>query len=141
MAAFLDERVADVMSKPVTVGPDASLAEVERILQETGYNGLPVVDGDALVGFVTSLDLLAAFASSEAIVPPYEQIMGRPVASVMAADPLVVQPRTPLPRALEKMVSTRNKSFPVVDPHGSRLVGVVAREDIMRALRRAASGG
>jgi CBS domain-containing protein len=38
------------------------------------------------------------------------------------------------------MVATRNKSFPVVDPHGDRLVGVIAREDVMRALRRADSG-
>jgi CBS domain-containing protein len=37
------------------------------------------------------------------------------------------------------MVATRNKSFPVVDEDG-RLVGMVAREDVMRALRRAAAG-
>ena len=51
-----------------------------------------------------------------------------------------MQPRTRLTRVLEKMVATRNKSLPVVDPHGDRLVGVVAREDVMQALRRAAAG-
>jgi CBS domain-containing protein len=39
---------------------------------------------------------------------------------------------------LQKMIDTRNKSFPVVD--GARVVGVVAREDVMRALRSAAAG-
>jgi CBS domain-containing protein len=138
---FLDYLVSDVMSKPTTVAPGATLAEVERILEQSGFNGVPVVEGGALVGFVTSLDLLSAFRfSPDSMLPPYAAIMRRPVSSVMVREPEVVQPRTPCSRALEKMVQTRNKSFPVVDPHGNRLVGVVAREDLMRALRRADAG-
>jgi tRNA nucleotidyltransferase (CCA-adding enzyme) len=138
---FLDYLVSDVMSKPTTVGEGATLAEVERILEQSGFNGLPVVASGALTGFVTSLDLLSAFRfSPDSMLPPYEEIMRRPVSSVMVREPAVVQPRTPLSRVLEKMVATRNKSFPVVDPHGDRLVGVVAREDVMRALRRAGAG-
>lgn len=141
MYEFLDFRVAEVMSAPTTVSPETRLAEVERILEQTGFNGLPVVEQDRLVGFVTSLDLLAAFRfQPDTILPPYEQIMKRPVSEVMVREPAIVQPRTPLTRVLEKMVATRNKSFPVVDPRGSRLVGVVAREDVMRALRRAEAG-
>jgi CBS domain-containing protein len=138
---FLDYLVSDVMSKPTVVGPDATLAEVERILERTGFNGLPVVSGGTLVGFVTSLDLLEAFRfTPDAILPPYDEIMQRSVATVMTREPAVVQPRTRLTRVLEKMVESRNKSFPVVDPHGARLVGVVAREDVMQALRRAGAG-
>ena len=37
------------------------------------------------------------------------------------------------------MLATRSKSFPVVDSH-DRLVGIVAREDVMRALRLACAG-
>ena len=93
------------------------------------------------MGFVTSLDLLVAFRfTPDAIVPPYDEIMRRPVSSVMVKQPAVVQPRTRLTRVLEKLVDTRNKSFPVVDPKTERLVGVVAREDVMQALRRAGSG-
>ena len=126
------------MSKPVAVRPDAPLAEVERLLERTGFNGVPVADDETLLGFVTSLDLLAAFRfGSDATLPSYASIMQRPVASVMVRDPALVQPRTPLMRVVEKILSTRNKSFPVVDPHGDRLVGIVAREDVMRALRGA----
>ena len=57
----------------------------------------------------------------------------------MAKEPAVVQPSMRLTRVLEKMVDTRNKSFPVVDAKGA-LVGVVAREDVMQALRRARAG-
>ncbi len=139
MYAFLDWRVGDVMSKPVTVAPDATLGEVERLLEETGFNGLPVVDGERLVGFVTSLDLLAAFRRvPDTSLPQLDAILRRPVSSAMEREPACVQPRTPLPRALEKMVDQRRKSLPVVDPHGERLVGIVAREDLMRALRRSA---
>jgi CBS domain-containing protein len=137
---FLDYLVSDVMSKPTVVGPDATLAEVERILEQTGFNGLPVVAVGALVGFVTSLDLLEAFRfTPDAILPPYDEIMRRSVSSVMAKEPAVVQPSTRLTRVLEKMVATRNKSFPVIDAKGA-LVGVVAREDVMQALRRASAG-
>ena len=141
MYEFLDYMVSDAMSKPTVVGPDATLAEVEQVLERTGFNGLPVVDGEALVGFVTSLDLLDAFRfTSDAMLPPYDDIMRKTVSSVMVQEPAVVQPRTRLTRVLEKMVATRNKSFPVVDPKTNRLVGVVAREDVMNALRRAAAG-
>jgi IMP dehydrogenase len=138
---FLGYLVSDVMSRPTTVGPDATLADVEQLLEEKGFNGLPVVAGGSLVGFVTTLDLLEAFRfSPDSMLPPYHEIMRRPVSSVMVREPAVVQPRTPLSRVLEKMVKTRNKSFPVVDPHGEQLVGVIAREDVMRALRRADAG-
>lgn len=141
MYEFLDYLVSDVMSKPTTIGSGATLAEVERILEQTGYNGLPVVQAGELVGFVTSLDLLDAFRfTPDAILPPYDEIMRRPVSSVMVREPAIVQPTTRLTRVLEKMIATRNKSYPVVDPHGDRLVGVVAREDVMKALRRAAAG-
>ena len=140
MYEFLDYLVSDVMSKPTVVGPDATLAEVERTLEQTGFNGLPVVADGALVGFVTSLDLLEAFRfTPDAILPPYDEIMRRSVSSVMAKEPAVVQPSMRLTRVLEKMVDTRNKSFPVVDAKGA-LVGVVAREDVMQALRRARAG-
>jgi CBS domain-containing protein len=107
MYEFLDYLVSDVMSKPTTVGPDASLAEAERILGQTGFNGLPVVDGGALVGFVTSLDLLAAFRfTPDAILPPYDEIMRRPVSSVMAKQPPSCSRAHWLTRVLEKW-STR----------------------------------
>lgn len=74
-AAFLDRvgqqlgrrmeglRVADVMSRPaVSVAPDAPLAAVARSLVEHGIHRLPVVEGDRLVGLISSVDLVRLIA-------------------------------------------------------------------------------
>jgi len=137
---FLDVQVQDVMNRPVMVTLDTTLAEVELLLEKHGYNALPVVDtAERLLGLVSSLDLLRAFCFPEdAILPPYEEIMARGVESVMTRDVLTVCPRTPVTRVLQKIIDTRNKSFPVLD--NDRVVGVVAREDVMLALRRATAG-
>jgi CBS domain-containing protein len=141
MYEFLDYQTRDVMTAdPVTIGPDASLAELEDLFDKNGFNGVPVLsNAGELLGVVTKLDLLKAFRfTDEHMFPPYAEIMARSVASVMSRDLRSVCPRTPLTRVLEKMVDSGCKSFPVLD--ADRLVGMIAREDVMRGLRRAASG-
>ncbi len=50
--------VADVMVHDVSsVSPEASVAEAAETMVERGIHRLPVVDGERLVGIVTSLDL------------------------------------------------------------------------------------
>jgi CBS domain-containing protein len=137
---FLDYCVEDVMSSPVTVSRQTTLGEVETLLEKHGFNALPVVEeGQRLVGFVTSLDLLKAFDfPDDVILPRFDEVMAKPVETVMQRDVLTVPPRTPLTRILSKIIKTRNKSFPVVDD--GHVVGIVAREDVMLALRRGTSG-
>ena len=94
----------------------------------------------AACAFVLSILCAPGIALGEgSILPAYEDIMRKPITGILTSEPLTVPPRQDLTRTLEKMVATRNKSFPVVDDDG-RLVGVVAREDVMRALRRADTG-
>src|SRR5262249_50793849 len=83
------------MSKPITVGPDTTLAEVGELLERTGFNAVPVIsDGSALVGFVTSLDLLKAFSfGTETLLPQYDHIIRKHVSSVMQQVPNAVNPR------------------------------------------------
>ena len=52
-------RVEDVMSRDVKcVGPSTSLSACVRMMEEYGISGLPVVEGDRLVGIVTKTDLV-----------------------------------------------------------------------------------
>lgn len=142
MYKFLDYQAHDVMTpSPTTVSPDATLADAEKIFSEHDWNGLPVIDsrGD-LVGFVTKLDLLRAFEfSDEHVFPPYGEIMKSPVKQVMNREVHTVTPRTRLTRVLSRLLQTGFKSLPVLDAD-DRLVGIVSREDVMQALRRAVSG-
>jgi CBS domain-containing protein len=141
MHEFLRYRVRHVMTeKPVTVKRDALLSEVEDLFEEHDFNTLPVVDSQGgLVGVLTKLDALRAFAfTPESVIPRYADVMQRHVEESMTRDPLSVDPDLPLTRVLQQMIETRHKSIPVVE--GGRLVGVIAREDVLRALRRAVAG-
>lgn len=51
--------VEDIMSSnPVVTSRDATISEVSKIMMETGYNGLPVVEDGKVVGIITQTDIL-----------------------------------------------------------------------------------
>ena len=64
MRAFIDFRknvvlVEYIMStNPTVTTKDATISEVAKIMMETGYNGLPVVEGGKVVGIITQTDIL-----------------------------------------------------------------------------------
>lgn len=138
MYEFLRYTVADVMTRsPTTIEAGRHLAEAAAVFEEHDFDALPVVDASGrLEGLLSKLDFLRAFVfTRESKVPRYSEILERPVASVMNRDPRTLPPDEPLTRVLQRMVDERRKSFPVVE--AGALVGMVAREDLMRALRRA----
>jgi len=49
---------------PITIAPDAPLADVVDVLLEHKISGLPVVEQERLVGIITVTDLLIAFRDS-----------------------------------------------------------------------------
>jgi CBS domain-containing protein len=59
--------------------------------------------------------------------------MRRTVAGVMTREFIYAGPDTKLTRVLQLMTEHRLRSLPILDA-GSRLVGIIAREDIIRAL-------
>jgi len=137
MYRFLESRVADYMTRAVmTVSSDTPVHELERRFTQHDFNGFPVVDGGVLVGVVTKFDVLKAFIfTPQSVVPRYEELSQRPAAEIMSREVLTFPPETPLTHVLQTLVDSRVKSFPVVD--SGRLVGIIAREDVVRALRDA----
>ena len=88
-------------------------------------------------GIVTKFDFLRAFAfTTGQMVPHYDELMKRPVAEVMTEAVVHVEPTAPLTRVLQLMASLKARSFPVIGPE-RQLVGMISREDVMRALREA----
>src|SRR5688500_2252255 len=69
--------VGDVMQRdPVTIGSDADLESLLRMLREHELPGVPVVDGDRLVGIVTENDLVLRSDDSSVHLPHYFELFG-----------------------------------------------------------------
>jgi CBS-domain-containing membrane protein len=126
------------MTHPVkTVTRQTSLQELEALLDKHDFNAFPVLEGHAMIGLVTKFDFLKAFAfTTRQLVPHYDELMKRTVEEVMTEAVVHVEPAAPLTRTLQLMINLKARSFPVVASDGN-LVGIIAREDIMRALKEA----
>lgn len=46
---------------PVTVGPETNIKDVAATLSKVSFHSIPVVEGENLVGIVTTTDLLKYF--------------------------------------------------------------------------------
>lgn len=143
--------VENVMRSPVlSVKASAPLKDAVAMMLAQGISGLPVVDdAGALVGMVTEGDLLRRgelgtekkrprwiefFRGPGAAADAFVQSHGRTVGEVMSAEPVTIGPKAALGEAVELMAQRRIKRLPVVE--GGRMVGIVARSDLVRALAR-----
>jgi CBS domain-containing protein len=138
MYRFIECTVGQYMTRQVkTVTRETTLRELEALFEEHDFNAFPVMEGNKLVGFVTKFDFLKAFAfTTHQMLPAYDELMSRTVGEVMTEAVVHVTADAPLTRTLQLMVNLKARSFPVVAP-GGHLVGMIAREDIMRALKEA----
>jgi CBS domain-containing protein len=136
MYRFLECTVGQYMTRQVkTVTRLTTLRELEALFEKHDFNAFPVMDGGVVVGLVTKFDFLKAFAfTTGQLLPHYDEIMKRTVGEVMTEAIVHVEPAAPLTRALQLMVNVKARSFPVLSPD-KQLVGVIAREDIIRALK------
>lgn len=138
MYRFLECRVGEYMTRSVTtVTRQVTMRELGALFEQHDFNAFPVVEKGEMLGIVTKFDFLRAFAfTTGQMVPHYEELMSRPVAEVMTEAVVHVEPTASLTRVLQLIVSLKTRSFPVVDAD-RQLVGVISREDVMRALREA----
>lgn len=126
-------RTCDVMSSPVvSMPPDAPLKDVAATLVEHGINAVPVVDAtDRLIGIVSEADLLSletGLGRGPAGAGP------RTAGEVMCQSVYTLTGDTDATAAARLMLRHRLKSVPVVA--GERVVGMVARRDLLRLIAR-----
>jgi CBS domain-containing protein len=138
MHRFLEDKAEEYMTRAVTtVARQTTMRELEVLFEKYDFNSFPVVEDKKMLGIVTKLDFLRAFAfTTGQMVPHYDELMRRPVAEMMTEAVVHVEPEEPLARVLQLMVSLKTSSFPVVGPD-RQLVGMISREDVIRALREA----
>jgi CBS-domain-containing membrane protein len=137
---FLEETVAGHMTRAVkTVTRDLTVRDLGALFERDDFNTYPVVEDGEVVGIVTKFDLLKCFAFTPSqMVPRYSELMNRTVADVMISEFIYVRSDTKLTRVLQLMVEHRLRSIPVIDSE-HRLAGIIAREDVVRALAACAS--
>lgn len=141
MHKFLEASAGQHMTRKVkTVARDTTMRELQQMFNVDDFNCYPVREGGDIVGVVSKFDFLKCFAFNPGrMVPAYDELLSRTVADVMTAEFIYVDPATKLTRVLQLMVDHRMKSIPVLDGE-QRLAGVIAREDVMRALAASAGG-
>ena len=141
MHKFLEATAGQYMTRSVqTVTRDTTMRELKNLVDEADYNAFPVREGGDVVGLVTKFDFLKCFAfTPNRMVPGYDELLSRTVVDVMTPEFIYVDAATKLTRVLQLMVDHRMKSIPVLDPE-QRLAGIIAREDVIRALQRCNDG-
>jgi CBS domain-containing protein len=118
-----------------TVSRGLTLRELEELFERDDFNSYPVEEDSQIVGLVSKFDFLACFVFTPThMMPRYENLMKQTVADVMTPDFIYVRGDTRLTRVLQLMVDHRVRSMPVIEGD-QRLVGMISREDVIRALR------
>ena len=107
-----------MVSDPLTVGPDETLAEALAVMKKAGISGLPVSDNQRLVGILTNRDLR------------FEENLGRKVREVMTHEELITaEPGVSLEEARRILHAHRIEKLLVVDEKG-HLHGLITVKDI-----------
>ncbi len=106
---------------PVTLTPDATLAEAEAIMAHYRISGVPIVDESGrLVGILTNRDIRFTRDGSQ------------PVRHFMTSENLITAPLgTTLEEAQEILHTHRIEKLPLVDEHGF-LKGLITYKDILK---------
>ena len=127
--------VSGIMSTEViTCSPDDEIDNVWRLMMKKSFAGLPVVKKNRVIGIITQKDLL----DSGAAFPGFEAKKGRfktppKVSSVMRVPVITLKPNNLVREAAKLIIEKNIGRIPIVNNKGE-LVGIVDREDIVRAL-------
>ena len=126
------ERQADMIRKvkrsesgmikdPITLRPDATIAEALDIMKENKIGGIPITDAEGkLVGILTNRDLR------------FEKNHGRKASEVMTSERLVtVEHGVDLSEAEAILQENKIEKLPVVDENG-KLTGLITFRDIKK---------
>ena len=145
---------ADVMTRGVaTVAADTKLRDVAKIMVDSHVSGLPVIDAQHnVVGVVSEADLIRSddvtekradwwlhvLADGYQLAPEFLMAINesdRPVSAVMHSEVISVAPQTSLHEVSQFMTKHNIKRVLVLDE--GKLVGIVSRTDLVRAMARA----
>jgi IMP dehydrogenase len=119
------KRAENVMiSDPITIKPEATVAEAMNLMAEYKIGGIPVVDNDGiLIGIVTSRDLR------------FENNRKRKITEVMTTNLITTNHQTTLEAASRILQKHRIEKLPMIDDKG-KLMGLITYKDITKTKDR-----
>jgi CBS domain-containing protein len=147
--------VKDVMSKNViTISPEESISDAIEKMAKNNISGLIVVDNNKVVGVISESDVLKVLGSEfpeikasanltfsillllesgVKMIREMKKIGKLKVKDVMSKKVFFVKPEDTILEAARIMSKKDVRRLPVIDEDG-KLVGVISRTDILRAL-------
>lgn len=141
----------DVMTAPVvTVSPAALVRDIAQLVLDRRISGVPVMDGRRLAGIVSESDLLhrheigterppdtggwwRRLVGRNPLPAMYVKSHGQRARDVMTRKVVWVPEDASLSRIADLLAARRIRRVPVL--RGDRLVGIVTRADLVRAVR------
>ncbi|UMQ40006.1 IMP dehydrogenase [Chryseobacterium sp. Y16C] len=108
-----------MISDPVTLSKDHTLAQAKETMAKYKISGLPVVDAEnTLIGIITNRDV------------KYQENLDMKVEEIMTKDNLITSDKnTNLEKAKEILLKNRVEKLPIVDAD-NKLVGLITIKDI-----------
>ncbi len=109
-----------MISNPVSLPPDKKLGDALQMMSQYHISGIPIVEGDKLVGILTNRDLR------------FETNLDQPIHDVMTKENLITAPEGTKQDEAEKILQKhRIEKLPIVDKKG-RLKGLITVKDIQK---------
>ncbi len=117
--------VGDLMTEDLlAILPDDRVGRARDVMLSVGVHAVLVMDGNEVLGIVTSTDLIDNWPDDE------------PIGTVMTAAPAAISVEATVREAAESMISTRTHHLLVEDGH--EVIGILSSFDLLDALTVAA---
>jgi CBS domain-containing protein len=131
-------KARDVMTpNPITVTPEATLAEVWDLMREADIRHVPVVETGVLVGMVSDRDLASLDVARVLTTNGAEALrraLAAPVVTVMSSDVIFVEIEDDLEDVIELMLEHKVGAIPVIRPDTREVMGIVSYIDVLRRI-------
>ena len=103
----------------VTITPDSTIADVQTKMQDELISGLPVVDGDKIIGIISKRDIRPVLKSEP----------NKTVKDIMTSDVVTVEEGVSAEEALNIAYENKVERLPVL--RDGKLVGIITIKDIL----------
>mgnify|MGYP001590197274 FL=1 len=141
-------KVLNAMSKKVNaVTPKTKVKDVAKLIFLHHINGVPVLKGKKVIGFITERDILSQFfpsineymedsvneANFEKMEKKISRIFELTADKIMSKHPITIHSDSPILEAQSLMFMHKIGRLPVVDDKGN-IMGIIAKGDIFNYL-------